>query len=185
MPNKKQNKKTGNTRHDKKTGKFIHNVVKIDEARAYAANYYDKHQNSIDRLLNRKTTRNPKETFMELFDDLFKQNGVKYTSKKNLNAGIRSIIDELQGIDPRLAEIKRDALNREEAGFKDLRKLNKRVSLQEISWIGPDNIVGYYDIKDSDYVIVHKLDYTFSANSPTNIYEYETRVNAGLPELKK
>ena len=171
MPNKKQNKKTG---------RFIHNVVKIDEAIAYAANYYDKHQKSIDRLLDGRTTRNKKEVFIELVDDLFQQNGVKYNSKKNLNAGIRSIIDELQGIDPRLNEIKREALNREEAGFSDLRKLNKRVSPQEIPHDGPNNIVGYYDIKDSDYVIVHKLDYTYSSKSPTNIYEYETRVNAGL-----
>ena len=171
MPNKRQNKKTG---------RFIHNVVKHDEAIAYAANYYDKHQKSIDKLLDGRTTRNKKDAFIELFDDLFQQNGVKYTSKKNLNAGIRSIIDELQGIDPRLNEIKRDALNREEAGFKDLRKLNNKVSPQEISYVGPDNIVGYYDIKGSDYVIVHKLDYTFSANSPTNIYEYMTKVDAGL-----
>ena len=171
MPNKRQNKKTG---------RFIHNVVKHDEAIAYAAKYYDKHQISIDKLLDGKTTRNKKDIFIDLVDDLFQQNGVKYNSKKNLNAGIRSIINELQGIDPRLDEIKRDALNREEAGFKDLRKLNKRVSNQEIPYAGPDNIVGYYDIKGSDYVIVHKLDYTFSSKSPTNIYEYETRVNAGL-----
>ena len=169
-----------NKRHNKKTGRFIHNVVKIDEARAYAANYYDKHQKSIDKLLDSKTTRNKKDVFIELFDDLFQQNGVKYNSKKNLNAGIRSIIDELQGIDPRLNEIKREALNREEAGFSDLRKLNKRVSPQEIPYDGPNNIVGYYDIKGSDYVIVHRLDYTYSSKSPMNIYEYETRVNVGL-----
>ena len=171
MPNKRQNKKTG---------RFIHNVVNIDEAIAYAADYYDKHQRIIDKLLNGRTTRNNKEVFIDLVDDLFQQNGVKYNSKKNLNAGIRSIIDELQGIDPRLNEIKREALNREEAGFSDLRKLNKRVSPQEIPYDGPNNIVGYYDIKGSDYVIVHKLDYTYSSKSPTNIYEYETRANAGL-----
>ena len=169
-----------NKRHNKKTGRFIQNVVKIDEARAYAADYYDKHQKSIDKLLDRKTTRNKKDVFIELVDDLFQQNGSKYTSKKNLNAGIRGIINELQGIDPRLNEIKRDALNREEAGFSDLRKLNKRVSNQEIPHTGPDNMVGYYDIKGSDYVIVHKLDYTFSPKSPMNIYEYMTRVDAGL-----
>ena len=173
MPNKRQNKKTG---------RFIHNVVKYDEAIEYAANYYDKHQESIDRILDGKTTRNKKDVFIDSVDDLFNQNRSKYTSKKNLNAGIRSIINEFQGIDPRLNEIKRDALNREEAGFSDLRKLNHKVSPQEIPHNGPNNIVGYYDIKGSDYVIVHKLDYTFSANSPTNIYEYETRVNAGLPE---
>ena len=171
MPNKRQNKKTG---------RFINNVVKVDDARAYAADYYDKHQRSIDKLLNGRTTRNNKEVFIDLVDDLFDQNRSKYGSKKNLNAGIRSIIDELQGIDPRLNEIKREALNREEAGFSDLRKLNKRLSNQEIPYAGPDNIVGYYDIKGSDYVIVHKLDYTFSAKSPMNVYEYETRVNAGL-----
>ena len=169
-----------NKRHNKKTGRFIQNVVKHDEALEYAANYYDKHQERIDELLKGKTTRNKKDTFIDLFDDLFQQNGVKYRSKKNLNAGIRSIINELQGIDPRLDEIKRTAENREEAGFSDLRKLNKRVSPQEIYYIGPDNIVGYYDIKNSDYVIVHKLDYTFSSKSPTNIYEYMTRTNAGL-----
>ena len=175
MPNKKQNKKTG---------RFIHNVVNHDEAIAYAANYYDKHQKSIDRLLDDRTTRNKKDVFIDLVDDLFQQNGVKYNSKKNLNAGIRSIIDELQGIDPRLNEIKREALNREEAGFSDLRKLNKKVSPQEIPHNGPNNIVGYYDIKDSDYVIVHRLDYTFSSKSPMNIYEYMTRVNAGLKKEK-
>ena len=171
MPNKRQNKETG---------RFIHNVVKIDEARAYAANYYNKHQISIDKLLERKTTRNKKDVFIELVDDLFDQNRSKYTSKKSLNEGIKGIINELQGIDPRLNEIKRDALNREEAGFSDLRKLNKRLSPQEIPYDGPNNIVGYYDIKGSDYVIVHKLDYTYSSKSPTNIYEYETKVNAGL-----
>ena len=169
-----------NTRQNKKTGRFIHNIVKVDDARAYAADYYDKHQKSIDKLLNGKTTRNNKDVFIDLVDDLFDQNRSKYTSKKSLNEGIRSIVNELQGIDPRLNEIKREALNREEAGFKDLRKLNKRVSLQEIYYSGPDNIVGYYDIKDSDYVIAHKLDYTFSSKSPTNIYEYITRVDAGL-----
>ena len=169
-----------NKRQNRKTGKFIHNIVKVDDARDYAADYYDKHQKSIDKLLNGRTTRNNKEVFIDLVDDLFQQNGVKYNSKKNLNAGIRSIIDELQGIDPRLNEIKREALNREEAGFSDLRKLNKRVSPQEIPYGGPNNIVGYYDIKGSDYVIVHRLDYTYSSKSPTNIYEYETRVNIGL-----
>ena len=169
-----------NTRQNKKTGKFIHNVVKVDDARAYAGDYYDKHQKSIDKLLNGKTTRNNKDVFIDLVDDLFDQNRSKYTSKKNLNEGIKGIINELQGIDPRLNEIKREALNREEAGFKDLRKLNKRVSYQEIYYSGPDNIVGYYDIKDSDYVIVHKLDYTYSSKSPTNVYEYITRINAGL-----
>ena len=169
-----------NKRQNIKTGKFIRNVVKVDDARAYAADYYDKHQNTIDKLLNGKTTRNNKDVFIDLVDDLFDQNRSKYTSKKSLNEGIKGIINELQGIDPRLNEIKREALNREEAGFKDLRKLNKRISLQEIYYSGPDNIVGYYDIKDSDYVIVHKLDYTYSSKSPTNIYEYITRINAGL-----
>ncbi len=178
------NKNIPNKRHNEKTGRFVHNIVKRDEAIDYAANYYDKHQKSIDRLLDGRTTRNKKDIFIDLVDDLFQQNGVKYNSKKNLNAGIRSIIDELQGIDPRLNEIKRDALNREEAGFKDLRKLNKRVSPQEIPYAGPDNIVGYYDIKGSDYVIVHKLDYTYSAKSPMNVYEYMTRVNAGLEKEK-
>ena len=180
MANTRQNKKTGNTRHDKKTGKFIHNVVKVEDARAYAADYYDKHQISIDKLLKGKTTRSYKDVFIDSVDDLFDQNRSKYTSKKSLNEGIRGIINELQGIDPRLDEIKREALNREEAGFSDLRKLNKKVSPQEIPHNGPNNIVGYYDIKGSDYVIVHKLDYTFSSKSPTNIYEYMIRENAGL-----
>lgn len=169
-----------NTRQNRKTGKFIHNVVKVEDARAYAADYYDKHQNTINKLLNGKTKRNNKDVFIDLVDDLFDQNRSKYGSKKNLNEGIKGIINELQGIDPRLNEIKRTAENREAAGFKDLRKLNKRVSPQEIAYDGPDNIIGYYDIKGSDYVIAHKLDYTFSSKSPTDVYEYETRVNVGL-----
>lgn len=184
MANTKQNKKIGNTKHDKKTGKFIHNVVKLEDARTYAADYYDKHQESLDKILDDRTTRNKKDVFIDLVDDLYDQNRSKYTSKKNLNEGIRGIINELKGIDPRLNEIKRTALNREEAGFKDLRKLNQKVSLQEIYYSGPDNIIGYYDIKDCDYVIVHKLDYTFSSKSPTNVYEYISRIDAGLEKYE-
>ena len=169
-----------NTRQNKKTGKFIHNVVKLEDARAYAADYYDKHQKSIDKIMGDRTTRNKKDVFIDLVDELYDQNRSKYTSKKTLNEGIRGIVNELQGIDPRLNEIKRDALNREEAGFSDLRKLNNRVSKQEIPHDGPNNIVGYYDIKGSDYVIVHRVDYTYSSKSPTNIYEYMTRIDAGL-----
>ena len=96
-----------NKRQNRKTGKFIHNIVKVDDARVYAAGYYDKHQKIIDKLLNGKTTRNNKDVFIDLVDDLFDQNRSKYTSKKSLNEGIRGIINELQGIDPRLNEIKR------------------------------------------------------------------------------
>lgn len=180
MANTKQNKKPGNTKHDKKTGKFIHNVVKLEDARAYAADYYDKHQINLDKLLDSKTARDKKDVFIDSVEDLFDQNRSKYTSKKALNEGIRGIINEMRGIDPRLNEIKRDALNREEAGFSDLRKLNNKVSPQEIPYDGPGNIVGYYDIKGSDYVIVHKVDYTYSSKSPTHFYEYMTKVNAGL-----
>lgn len=169
-----------NRRQNRKTGKFINNIVRVEDAKKYAEGYYDKHQRSIDKILAGRTNRNKKDVFVDLVEDLFDQNRSKYNNKKNLNSGIRSVIDELQGIDPRLNEIKREALNREEAGFSDLRKLNKRVSSQEIEYDGPNGIVGYYDIKDSDYVIVHRLDYTFSTHSPENIYEYELRVNVGL-----
>lgn len=168
-----------NRKQNKKTGKFINNIVKIDDAKKYAESYYDKHKKSIDKLLA-KANRDKKEVFVDFVEDLFDQNRSKYNNKKNLAAGIRGIINELQGIDPQLNEIKREALNREEAGFSDLRKLNKRVSSQEIEYDGPNGIVGYYDIKDSDYVIVHRLDYTFSSKSPENVYEYELRVNVGL-----
>jgi hypothetical protein len=169
-----------NRRQNRKTGKFINNIVRVEDAKKYAEGYYDKHQRSIDKILAGRTNRNKKDVFVDLIEDLFDQNRSKYNNKKNLNAGIRSVIDELQGIDPRLNEIKREALNREEAGFGDLRKLNKRVSSQEIEYDGPNGIVGYYDIKNSDYVIVHRLDYTFSSKSPENVYEYELRVNVGL-----
>ena len=169
-----------NRKQNKKTGKFINNIVKVEDAKEYAKNYYDKHKKTIDRILANRTNRNKKDLFVDFVEDLFDQNRSKYNNKKNLAAGIRGIIDELQGIDPRLNEIKREALNRTEAGFSDLRKLNKRVSDQEITYNGPNNIVGYYDIKDSDYVIIHRLDYTFSTKSPEDVYEYETRVNAGL-----
>ena len=80
-----------NKRKNRKTGKFIRNVVKVEDARAYAADYYDKHKNTIDKLLNGKTTRNNKDVFIDLVDDLYGQNRSKYGSKKNLKEGIRSI----------------------------------------------------------------------------------------------
>lgn len=167
-----------NRRQSKKTGKFINNIVKVEDAKKYAQAYYDKHKKSIDKLIN--TSRDKKEVFTDMVEDLFDQNRSKYNNKKNLNKGIKSIINELQGNDPRIDEIKREALFREEAGFGDLRKLNKKLSGQEIAYDGPNGIVGYFDIADSDYVIIHRLDYTFSTNSPEDIYEYETRTNAGL-----
>ena len=169
-----------NKKRNKKSGKFIHNIVKVEDAKKYAEEYYKKHHKAIDRLLDGKTTMGNKDFFLDAVEDLFDQNRSKYGSKKNLIAGIKSIIEELKGNDPKLNEIKREALNREEAGFKDLRKLNGKIAGHEIPYDGPDGIVGYFDIKDSDYVIVHKLDYTFSADSPEDIYEYETRTNVGL-----
>ena len=169
-----------NRRQNKQTGRFINNIVKVEDAIDYAESYYDKHSKLIDKILDGKTTRNKKDVFVDMVEDLYGQNRSKYNSKSNLSEGIQGIMNELQGIDPNINKIKREALNREESGFGDLRKLNKRLSGQEIAYNGPNNIVGYFDIKNSDYVIVHKLDYTFSATSPTDIYEYETRTNAGL-----
>lgn len=169
-----------NKRQNKRTGRFVNNIVKVEDAKEYADSYYDKHKKTIDKILDGRTNRNKKDVFIDLVEDLFGQNRSKYNNKSNLSEGIQGILNELQGIDPRLNKIKREALNREQAGFGDLRKLNKRVSNQEIPYSGPDDIIGYFDIKNSDYVIVHKLDYTFSSTSPTDIYEYETRTNAGL-----
>ena len=171
MANKKQNKKSG---------KFINNIVRVEDAKKYAEAYYNKHKKAIDKLLDGQTNRNKKDVFVDLVEDLYDQNRSKYNSKKNLNKGIKSVINELKGNDPRLDEIKREALYREEAGFGDLRKLNGKLSGQEIAYDGPNGIIGYFDIKDSDYVIIHRLDYTFSTKSPEDIYEYETRTNAGL-----
>lgn len=169
-----------NRKQNKKTGKFINNIVKVEDAKKYAESYYNKHKKSIDKLLEGKTTRNKKEVFTDIIEDLFDQNRSKYNNVKNLNKGIKSVVNELQGNDPRLDEIKREALFREEAGFGDLRKLNKKLSGQEISYDGPNGIVGYFNILGSDYVIVHRLSYAFSSDSPEDVYEYELRVNAGL-----
>ena len=169
-----------NRKQNRQTGRFVNNIVKVEDAKDYAEGYYDKHSKLIDKILDGKTARNKKDVFVDLVEDLYSQNRVQYNNKSDLNEGIQEIMNELQGKDPKINKIKREALNREEAGFKDLRKLNNRLSGQEIAYNGPNNIVGYFDIKNSDYVIVHKLDYTWSATSPTDIYEYETRVNAGL-----
>ena len=169
-----------NRKQNRQTGRFVNNIVKVEDAKDYAEGYYDKHQKLIDKILDGKTTRNNKDVFVDLVEDLYSQNRVQYNNKGDLNEGIQEIINELQGKDPKINKIKREALNREEAGFKDLRKLNKRLSDKEIAYNGPNNIVGYFDIKNSDYVIVHKLDYTWSATSPTDIHEYGTRTNARL-----
>lgn len=176
-----------NRKQNKKSGKFINNIVKVEDAKKYAEAYYNKHKKAIDKLLTKaidklliKANRNKKDVFVDFVEDLYDQNRSKYNSKKNLNKGIKSVINELKGNDPRLDEIKREALYREEAGFSDLRKLNGKLSGQEIAYDGPNGIIGYFDIKDSDYVIIHRLDYTFSTKSPEDIYEYETRTNAGL-----
>lgn len=168
-----------NKRRGKKTGRFINNVVRVEEAKQIAENYYERHKKTIDKILQGRTKR-IKQDFVGAVEDLFEHNRSKYNSKKNLTEGIKQVINEFQGIDPRLNEIKREAAFREEAGFKDLRKLNKRLQGQEITYEGPNGIIGYYDITGSDYVIVHRLDYQFSEDSPQDVYEYETRINAGL-----
>ena len=177
-----------NKKRKVKTGRFINNVMKVEDAKDYAKHYYNKHRNNIDRILNERKketglylNQSNEETFTELVTDLYDQNRSKYNNKSNLTAGMKSILDEMQGIDPRINQIKREALYREEAGFEDLRKLNKKIGKQELPYNGPeDDIIGYFDIKDSDYVIVHRKDYTFSTKSPEDVYEYVERNLIGL-----
>ena len=106
-----------------------------------------------------------------------------FTKKSTLNDKVQGLLNEMQGIDPELNKIKREADFRNEAGFKDLRKLNKRLAGKETSYNGPNNVVGYYDIKNSEYVIAHRLDYTWSRKSPQDIYEYVERSTIGLPRI--
>ena len=106
-----------NSKRKSKTGRFINNVVRVEDAKQYAEDYYNQHKRAIDRLLEGRTTRNKKDVFVDLVEDLFDQNRSKYNNKKNLNAGIRSILDELQGIDgsvlrPRLSDSHNGRRNR-------------------------------------------------------------------------
>lgn len=193
-----------NQRRIKKSGKFKHNVINITgeydvatlgaeaidknsrSITVYAKDYYKAHKRSIDKILDNARARTGRfqnqtneEAFIGQVEDLLIDQS-SFQKKSTLNDRVQGLLNEFQGIDPNLGKIKREAEFRDEAGFHDLRLLNKRVSNKEIAYNGPDNIVGYYDIKNSDYVIAHRLDYSYSNQSPLDVYEYTLRVDIGL-----
>ena len=159
----------------------------------YAKGYYKSHKKSIDRIIDKARNetgrfqyQSNEEVFVSQVEDLLDTNmggQASFTKKSTLNDKVQGLLNEMQGIDPELNKIKREADFRNEAGFKDLRKLNKRLAGKETSYKGPNNVVGYYDISNSDYVIAHRLDYTWSRKSPQDIYEYVERSTIGLPRI--
>ena len=154
----------------------------------YAREYYRKHKGSIDRAMNearkegRLTTKlDNEQAFVEMSESLLLEQS-SFAKKTTLNERLQGLVDEMKGLDPNIKKIKREAEGREEAGFDDLRKLNGRVNGKEIEFNGPDGIIGYFEIANSEYVIVHRLDYQYSSKSPTNVYEYRRRSDVFAPE---
>lgn len=147
----------------------------------YAREYYRKHKGSIDAAMNearkegRLTTKlDNEQAFVEMSESLLLEQS-SFAKKTTLNERLQGLVDEMKGADPNIRKIKREAEGREDAGFEDLRKLNGRVNGKEIKFDGPDGIIGYFEIANSEYVIVHRLDYQYSATSPTNVYEYRRK----------
>lgn len=154
----------------------------------YAREYYRKHKGSIDAAMNearkegRLTTKlDNEQAFVEMSESLLLEQS-SFAKKTTLNERLQGLVDEMKGADPNIRKIKREAEGREEAGFEDLRKLNGRVNGKEIKFDGPDGIIGYFEIANSEYVIVHRLDYRYSAKSPTHVYEYRHRSTVFAPE---
>ena len=147
----------------------------------YAREYYKKHKGSIDRVMDearkegKLTTKlDNEQAFVEMSESLLLEQS-SFAKKTTLNERLQGLVDEMKGDDPNIRKIKREAEGREEAGFNDLRKLNGRLNGKEIKFDGPDGIIGYFEIANSDYIIVHRLDYQYSSKSPTNVYEYRLR----------
>lgn len=166
-------------------GRFKNNELDSPAAKEdFARKYYKQNQKRVDSAINKYRAANnidPTVSNEKIFTDSIKYSGRNFGSKKLAKEAIDRKIYELGGGDLDLYDAKHGGRNREDYGFKDLRKLNGRLDGQfhDYKYSGADfDVEGYYKIAGSDVVIAKIIDK--SSGSPYSVWEYMKGTDIGL-----
>lgn len=166
-------------------GRFKNNELDNPAAKElFAKGYYKQNQKRIDSAINKYRARNnidPTVSNEKIFTDSIKYSARNFGSKKLAKEAIERKIYEFGGGDLDLYDAKHGGRNREDYGFKDLRKLNGRLDGQfhDYKYSGVDfDVEGYYKITGSDIVIAKIIDK--SSGSPYTVWEYMNGLDIGL-----
>ena len=166
-------------------GRFKNNELDSQAAKElFAKSYYNQHKKRVDSAINKYRSINnidPIVSNEKIFTDSIKYSGRNFGSKKLAKEAIDRKIYELNGGDLDLYDAKHGGRNREDYGFKDLRKLNGRLDGQfhDYKYSGADfDVEGYYKIAGSDIVIAKIIDR--SSGSPYSVWEYMKGTDIGL-----
>lgn len=166
-------------------GRFKNNELDSPAAKEdFARKYYKQNQKRVDSAINKYRAANnidPTVSNEKIFTDSIKYSGRNFGSKKLAKEAIDRKIYELGGGDLDLYDAKHGGRNREDYGFKDLRKLNGRLDGQfhDYKYSGADfDVEGYYKIAGSDIVIAKIIDK--SSGSPYTVWEYMNGLDIGL-----
>lgn len=166
-------------------GRFKNNELDSPAAKEdFARKYYKQNQKRVDSAINKYRSRNnidPTVSNEKIFTDSIKYSGRNFGSKKLAKEAIDRKIYEWNGGDLDLYDAKHGGRNREDFGFKDLRKLNNRLDGQfhDYKYSGADfDVEGYYRIAGSDIIIAKIIDK--SSGSPYGVWEYMNGLDIGV-----
>ena len=166
-------------------GRFKNNELDSPAAKEeFARKYYKQNQKRIDSAINKYRAANnidPTVSNEKIFTDSIKYSGRNFGSKKLAKEAIERKIYEFGGGDLDLYNAKHGGRNREDYGFKDLRKLNGRLDGQfhDYKYSGADfDVEGYYRIAGSDIIIAKIIDRT--DGSPYTVWQYMNGLDIGV-----
>ena len=166
-------------------GRFKNNELDSPTAKeAFAKGYYKQNQKRIDSAINKYRAANnidPTVSNEKIFTDSIKYSARNFGSKKLAKEAIERKIYEFGGGDLDLYDAKHGGRNREDYGFKDLRKLNGKIDgkFYDYKYTSADfDVEGYYKISGSDIIIAKIIDK--SSGSPYGVWEYMNGLDIGV-----
>lgn len=166
-------------------GRFKNNELDSPEAKElFAKKYYKQNQKRVDSAINKyRDAKNidPTVSNEKIFTDSIKYSGRNFGSKKLAKEAIDRKLYEFGGGDLDVYDAKHGGRNREDFGFKDLRKLNGRLDGQfhDYKYTSADfDVEGYYRIAGSDIIIAKIIDK--SSGSPYSVWEYMNGIDIGV-----
>ena len=166
-------------------GRFKNNELDSPAAKeAFAKGFYKQNQKRIDSAINKYRAANnidPTVSNEKIFTDSIKYSGRNFGSKKLAKEAIERKIYEFGGGDLDLYDAKHGGRNREDFGFKDLRKLNGKLDgkFYDYKYTSTNfDVEGYYKITGSDIIIAKIIDK--SSGSPYGVWEYMNGLDIGV-----
>ena len=166
-------------------GRFKNNELDSPAAKEdFARKYYKQNQKRVDSAINKYRAANnidPTVSNEKIFTDSIKYSGRNFGSKKLAKEVIDRKIYEFGGGDLDLYDAKHGGRNREDYGFKDLRKLNGKLDgkFYDYKYTSANfDVEGYYKITGSDIIIAKIIDK--SSGSPYGVWEYMNGLDIGV-----